>query len=252
VGKVAAAMPDLVCQICRSPRQLPYFEHEGRALLRCASCGFVHLHPLPTPDETAALYTDPYHGATTGYFAKVEKKQRRAKGRARQLAPLARPGGRFLDIGCSGGFMVAAMQAQGFEGHGLDLDREAVRYAAEHFPSSHFYNETVEEFARRGLGFDVLYSSEVIEHVVALDRFVGAIAALAAPDAVLYLTTPDISHWCRPRDLARWNAFCPPSHCVYFSPDNLQLLLDRHGFEFLRRRLSFKPGIKMFFRRRPG
>ena len=244
-------MPDPVCQVCRSAAaQRPFFSHDGRELLRCEACGFNYLHPLPTPEELGALYTDPYHGATTGYFAKVEKKMRRSEGRAGALARIARRG-RFLDVGCSGGFMAESMRKAGFESHGLDLDREAIRYAAQHFPQCRFYNEPVERFAGRGLAFDAVYSSEVIEHVVDLDRFVGAIAGLVKLGGVFYVTTPDITHWRRPRDLTRWDGYCPPSHCLYFSPATLERLMKRHGFALLRRRVSFKPGIKMVFRKAP-
>jgi len=66
---------------------------------------------------------------------------------------------------------------------------------------------------------------------------------------VLYLTTPDISHWRRPRDLTLWDGFCPPSHCIYFSPGNLTRLLVEHGFEVFRRFVAWKPGIKVLARR---
>ena len=47
----------------------------------------------------------------------------------------------------------------------------------------------------------------------------------------------------------RWDAFCPPAHCLYFNPASLIGLLARHGLELLRRRLAFKPGIKLFLRK---
>jgi SAM-dependent methyltransferase len=236
------------CQICQSAQhQEAYAQIAGHDLRRCAECGFVYLHPLPSAETRDALYRDPYQGATTGYFQKIDKKTRRSRGRARQLAAWAKPGGRFLDVGCSGGFMVEAMRDRGFEAHGLDLDAEGISWARQHFPLSHFHNEPVESFARSGLRFDAIYSSEVIEHVADVNSFIAAIAHLLAPNGILYLTTPDITHWRRPRDLSRWDAFSPPSHCLYFNPRNLPRLLKRHGLSLRRRRLSFKPGIKMIF-----
>ena len=98
--------------------------------------------------------------------------------------------------------------------------------------------------------FAAVYCSEVIEHAPDANRFVAAIAALMAPGAVLYLTTPDIRHWRRPKDIVRWDAFAPPSHCIYFSPRNLTRLLHQHGLAVFRRRLAFKPGIKLLARKR--
>jgi hypothetical protein len=70
------------------------------------------------------------------------------------------------------------------------------------------------------------------------------------PGGLLYITTPDIGHWRRPKDITTWDAFCPPSHCVYFTPKNLRLLLERHGFQVSHRRFAWKPGIKIIARRR--
>ncbi len=75
------------------------------------------------------------------------------------------------------------------------------------------------------------------------------LAAVLRPRGVLYLTTPDIDHWHRPRDLARWDAFCPPAHCLYFNPKNLARLLGAHGLTVVWRALSFKPGIKLIARK---
>ena len=98
--------------------------------------------------------------------------------------------------------------------------------------------------------FDVVYSSEVIEHVPDVRSFARTIARLLRPGGVLYITTPDLTHWSQPRDLHRRSGFGPPAHCVYFTPQSLIGLLDGAGFDLVRRRLAFKPGIKLICRRR--
>ena len=97
--------------------------------------------------------------------------------------------------------------------------------------------------------FDIVYCSEVIEHCPDVNRFMASIVALMAPGGMLFLTTPDISHWRRPRDIAEWDAFVPPEHCLYFNPSNLALLLTKHDLHIVRRRLALKPGIKVLARR---
>lgn len=236
------------CQACGGGACSHAIAHDGMDLYRCGDCGLIFLDPMPTPDELAAIYDNPYDGATTSYFAKVEKKMRRSRGRVRQLGRYVR-GGRFLDVGCSGGFVVEAAVEQGFDGYGIDPDPHSIGYARQHYPRGSYFEATMETFDAPEIGFNAVYCSEVIEHVADVNRFVAAIVRVMAPGAVLYLTTPDISHWRRPRDLRRWDAFCPPSHCLYFNPASLIGLLERHGLELLRRRLAFKPGIKLFLRK---
>ncbi len=225
--------------------------HEGLDLFSCGDCGTVFMHPLPTAEEVTRIYDDTYDGATTGYFAKVEKKIRRSRRRMRYLSRFVQ-GGAFLDIGCNGGFMVEAARERGFDAHGLDIDGVSIAYARRHYPNNTFFHGTIENFAAvpEAPRFDFVYCSEVIEHLPDAQGFAAAVAGLLRPGGVFFVTTPDTSHWRRPRDLPAWDAFCPPSHCIYFNPGSLRLLLERHGLRVVRRRLALKPGIKLICRKR--
>ncbi|MEE9302102.1 MAG: methyltransferase domain-containing protein [Alphaproteobacteria bacterium] len=240
------------CQVCCGTESRHFIHVGGMDIYECLECGLVYLHPAPTEEEIRERYNDA-KGATVCYFAKVESKMRRSRRRARHLAHMLGPGSRrrLLDVGCSGGFMVEAAREQGFEASGIDLDPVSIAYAREHYPDNHFFRGTIEEFAPGREPFDTVYCSEVVEHVPDANRFVAEIAGLMRPGAVLYLTTPDISHWRRPKNVLEWNAFVPPQHCLYFGPKNLALLLRRHGLDVFRRRIAWKPGIKLFARRRP-
>jgi SAM-dependent methyltransferase len=239
-----------ICQVCAGHGE-PWFEHDGHRLRRCPDCGLVFLDPMPDTATVDSIYNDAYSGASEGYFGKVDSKMRRCRRRAGWLAARSQRG-RFLDVGCNGGFMTEAMRERGFEALGLDPDPVSIAYAREHFPNNTFVVVTAESFEPDGVPFDAVYCSEVIEHSVDVNRFVAAIAAVMAPGAVLFLTTPDISHWRRPRELAAWDGFDPPSHCLYFNPRNLARLLARHDLEAVRRRVAFKPGIKLLVRKTQG
>ncbi|MGE0259766.1 MAG: class I SAM-dependent methyltransferase [Alphaproteobacteria bacterium] len=239
------------CPVCLAARTSSLTRANGLNVLGCRGCGTIFVHPLPSPAETRALYADAFAGATAGYFAKVETKMRRSRNRVRALRRLAPRGGRFLDVGCSGGFMVEAAREAGFAATGIDLEPPAIGYAREHFPQSAYFCGTIEEFSATSPDpFDVVYCSEVIEHVPDVRSFVGTIASLLRPGGVLYITTPNLTHWSQPRDLHRRSGFGPPAHCVYFTPRSLIGLLDGAGFDLVRRRLAFKPGIKLICRKR--
>ena len=141
-----------------------------------------------------------------------------------------------------------AARESGFEAFGIDLDPVSLSYARKHFPHNQYFHGRIEDYRDQGL-FDVIYCSEVIEHVGDANKFLAATVRLMKPGALLYLTTPDISHWRRPRDLNRWDAFCPPAHCLYFNPENLTTLLTCHGLQVIKRHWAWKPGIKFYARR---
>ena len=112
---------DPVCRACGVEACAPAVAHAGMKLYRCGGCGLVFLHPMPCAAAVAALYDDAYDGATTSYFTKVDSKMRRSRGRVRQIRRYVRAG-RFLDVGCTGGFVVEAAREQGFDAYGIDPD----------------------------------------------------------------------------------------------------------------------------------
>jgi 2-polyprenyl-3-methyl-5-hydroxy-6-metoxy-1,4-benzoquinol methylase len=79
--------------------------------------------------------------------------------------------------------------------------------------------------------------------------FCEHISKFLRPGGVLYITTPDITHWRRPRDVRRWDGFGPPAHLIYFNPKALTDLLAEFGLILVRRRVAWKPGIKLICRK---
>ncbi len=256
------ATENIHCQVCDSSDCPPLIEQGGWRYRRCADCGLVFLAPMLSDGELAALYANPDSGGTRAYFGKEASKLRRARGRVRLLADAMTGGAqarRFLDVGCSGGFMTQAALQAGFTPWGIDLDGDAVAHAEAHYPGPTYRVGGLTEFAaefaaqskdRPEKPFDAVYCSEVLEHVADANAFIGAISGLMAPGGVLYLTTPDIGHWRRPRHLPDWDVFTPPHHCLFFSAGNLRQLLARHGLDIYHRRWAFKPGLKVLARKK--
>lgn len=247
------------CPACNAVARAPYCQAQDWQLFACLACGLIYLDPMPGPTVLAALYHDAYDGAQTGYFAKSDSKLRRSLVRLRIIRRYRKTrGGNFLDIGCNGGFMVEAARRTGFTAWGIEPDAVSIDYARKHFPGNQYFHGLIADFEPKDtrkdnnaapVRFDVAYCSEVIEHVPQPQPFLRDIYRLLLPGGLLYLTSPDISHWRRPRKLTNWDAFCPPSHALYFNPKNLISLVQRCGFELVSRRPAWKPGIKLLLRR---
>ena len=234
-----------ICPACEATGARHFITHRGMELLECGSCRLVFMAEMPSGAVLEATYIEPDECGLALVHAKAASKMRRLRRRARVLARYAQGPGRFLDVGANAGFMTEAMRELGFEAHGVEPHPPSVAYAREHYPRNSYHQTFMEAFEPGGLTFSAVYCSEVIEHSPDIDGFITAIRRVMEPGAVLYLTTPDIGHWRRPRDLTSWDGFKPPSHCVYFNPGALVGFLERHGFRILRRRLAFKPGIKL-------
>jgi hypothetical protein len=82
------------------------------------------------------------------------------------------------------------------------------------------------------------------------DAFVAGLAAALAAGGLLHLVEPDIHHWRRPRDLARWPGFAPEATRFWFGARTLTRLLERHGLMLVSRRRLLRPEIDLLARRR--
>ncbi len=230
------------CRVCGTGGAAPFAEKDGYRFARCAGCGFVFLDPMPDAAELAGLYAG--EGDAIGEYPKARSRFRRARVRAvRMFRHLW--GRDALDIGCGGGFMVEAMRRVGARAAGLDIDPRAIAYASRSFPECRFFCEDVAAFERRGLAFDFVHASEVIEHVPDVNAFMAAVSRITRRGGLLYVTTPDIGHRRVPGDVASWDVFTPPRHVQFFNAASLGMLFGRHGFEARRTFFKLKPGLQM-------
>ena len=241
-------MSDPICRACGGERTGAYAEKDGYAYARCADCGFVFLEPMPAAEALAALYDGGGGVISETSYPKARSRLRRARVRAwrfgRHLA-----GRDALDIGCGGGFVAEAMRRRGARASGLDIDRQAIAYAARTFPECRFYREDMTDFAGRGLAYDFIHCSEVIEHLPDIEGFMAALAQITRPRARVYVTTPDIGHWRVPGDVTAWDVFSPPAHLQFFTRRAIAILFERHGFRLRRVYFKLKPGLQVLAER---
>jgi SAM-dependent methyltransferase len=231
------------CRACDGIISTSNGSKNGYIFWRCTGCGTITIDPFPTLAELEAFYKS--YAGTTDYTKKERSKIRRATQRIKRLKRLTK-GRRFLDVGCNYGFGVVAAHALGLDAHGIDVDSTAIasdqqRYAGR----GTFTHISVEDYAARGAKADIIYTSEVIEHVPNADSFVAAMSTILNTGGVLYLTTPDASHWRVPKDFTTWDQVIPPEHLTYFTRKGMKILLERHGFKNVRFGFNMKPGIRV-------
>ena len=98
-----------------------------------------------------------------------------------------------LDIGCGGGLLAEPVARLGAEVTAIDGSAEAIRAAAAHAKTSQlaidYQHCSAEYLAKTGCQFDLVYASEVIEHVADPDSFAEAIAAMLKPSGAVVITT---------------------------------------------------------------
>lgn len=100
---------------------------------------------------------------------------------------------RILDIGCGGGLLAEPMARLGGNVTGIDVAEAATAAAAAHAIANgldiNYKCSTAEALAASGATFDVIYASEVIEHVADRTLFIDAIASMLNPQGLVIVTT---------------------------------------------------------------
>lgn len=230
------------CPICENETAQPFGTKNGYALEKCSRCESLFVNPMPSATELSAFYQD-YH-KTAQYRSKLASKIRRAKKRIRRVRWRGK-GKSFIDVGCNVGFAVEAARQLGFDAVGVDVDEIAISEARSLFPAARFEVADVITLAAEGAVFDVVYCSEVVEHLADPRPFVAALKQILAPGGRSFITTPNIAHASLPADLMTSDEIRPPEHLLYFTPSSLTDLLADAGFRSTHLQWTNKPTLKV-------
>jgi len=213
------------CDLCGSSEKILICEYDRRlkrlTTVACKSCGLMRTDPMPTEAELAHYYSEVYRWdyqlAGSGPPRRhMSIKTRDAEQRLSLLAPVMRPGMRILDFGSGAGAFLGAAAAAGHSVLGIEPGRAFGNYARETFG----VEVIVEHWERvnQKLGpFDLITTTQVVEH---LRRPVAALrwlTSLLAPDGVLYVTVPNLLR--NPKQPFRRFHF---AHVHGFTPDVLE------------------------------
>ncbi len=112
--------------------------------------------------------------------------------RRRLLLDAVHPGDRALDLGCGEGAFTAVLAAAGAEAVGADVARAALSRAANMHPELDFRLTSIRgPLPFKDNEFDLVWASEVIEHIADTARWLSEVRRVLAPRGRLLITTPN-------------------------------------------------------------
>jgi 2-polyprenyl-3-methyl-5-hydroxy-6-metoxy-1,4-benzoquinol methylase len=142
-----------------------------------------------------------------------------------------------LDLGCGTGEMSTLLCHGRHQVIGLDISQNAMKkFGQRHFPG---IVATLEEgIPFQSESFDMLWCSEVIEHLRSPERFLAECCRILKPGGQLLLSTPNSSYYAY-RILRQlgvpWSRIQHPGHLQFFTYSSLYSLLRRQGFRLISR-----------------
>jgi SAM-dependent methyltransferase len=151
------------------------------------------------------------------------------------LLGAARPGERVLDLGCGGGRFVAALRDAGVEAIGVELAEAALERARRNVPGADLRLVRADGSLPLGHGeVDLVWCSEVLEHVPDTIAFLTEIRRVLRRDGRLLVTVPDHGRVKRTLlALTHYDAHYDPlgQHLRFYTRRSLVRVLQAAGFE---------------------
>lgn len=217
------------------------------ALKRCpvSACGLLWLDPMPVPEDLYLAYQDYYtHGdpikpvvhrlAKRVYLLLLDGILSTAgipaeRRRAQLMFVGERTPGTLLDVGCGQGAFLATMAKRGWAVTGVDFDRVAVE-AARSVHGLDVHVGTVDTIVDRGMSFDVVTASHVVEHVPDPVSFLAQCRRLLKPGGRVILKTPNANSLGSRLYGRAWRGLEPPRHLHIFTTAALEACARKAGF----------------------
>ena len=223
------------CPTCGSYERTPEMEKDHLLIVRCVSCDLVYVNPVFDEEHYRETYgsTDYQRimrdlGEASHDYRVSRFGSERVDIMARFLAPGADAPPRYLDVGCSTGFVVEAARDRGWRAEGLDLNPSAVEFGRARgldLRVGHLDDGTLKPGA-----FDAVSLFDVLEHLPDPARTVTRCATLLRPGGILFLYVPNYDSASRMLMGADAHFIWPSHHLNYYTPVTITGLLERTGF----------------------
>lgn len=143
------------------------------------------------------------------------------------------------DLGCGNGHIAGRLASLGYEVTGIDASQSGIRIAQHAYPEVNFVEALINRELPGFQPFDLVISSDVIEHLYRPSDLLEAAFALAKPGGHLLLGTPyhgylkNLAIAVTGRMDSHFSALHDGGHIKFFSVKTLSQLLTTHSFENL-------------------
>jgi 2-polyprenyl-3-methyl-5-hydroxy-6-metoxy-1,4-benzoquinol methylase len=230
----------MACLLCKSevPMKLR-FRKDGYSIQTCRECGLTQISPLPPLEVLERLYGEDYFSSEKeghGYAGYADREEEYLATFAEEIRRISAfvPRGSVLDVGCAHGYFVRAAIEAGYDAYGVDVSKSAVE-AARRRVGDRVYEGRVETAKQlHGRRFDVIYCSQLIEHVWDPVPFVCCLRDHLNEGGILVLVTPNTRSFLSLVSGRRWISFRVPEHVAYYNPHTIARLYRECACTMLR------------------
>ena len=208
----------------------------------CANCTGEFLNPQPTDEALSQIYTADYFFARDNAVDRERHAYLKSASARKTLSLLPQSlasGTSLLDIGCGTGDFLCEAANAGYQVTGVEFSPTSAAAAASRVPGR-IVCGSIDSAAFPDSSFDVVASSDVIEHVRNPLAFACEIRRILRPGGTALISTPDLESWSHKLLGRRWVDY-KVEHLYYLNRASLTFLLREAGFTSY----SFSPNVKV-------
>ena len=213
-------------------------------VVECKGCTLVFLNPMPSEQQSKALYPESYlpHQAYKSAPNRLKMLLSKLSLPNPNYEPQFSRPGRVLDIGCGSGGFLSQAKSRGWETFGVELNPSAA--ASGQNAGLDIFAGSLREAAFKDHFFDYIRLSHSLEHMVNPNETLAGIRRIIKREGKLFISVPNIAGLA-PRVFGEyWWNLALPVHIFHYSPKTLSLLLENNGFDVIKVAFnSSYPGI---------
>jgi 2-polyprenyl-3-methyl-5-hydroxy-6-metoxy-1,4-benzoquinol methylase len=211
------------CLICGNTDIIELSNYKKDHLHKCTSCGFVFSKKIPTHEELVAEYYKYERGFTLSpitvkrYNETVDDFE------------IYRKQNNILDVGAGDGHFIEIAKKRGWNAYATEFDDKAVKVIEEKGVKVKQGKLDINNY-EPGM-FDVIFSSEVLEHINDPVEEIKKFHHLLRPGGVVHVTTPNFNSFSHKYLGDKWTVFNYPEHLSYYTPKTMKSLFNGNGFK---------------------
>jgi 2-polyprenyl-3-methyl-5-hydroxy-6-metoxy-1,4-benzoquinol methylase len=221
------------CPTCGSTDARHELDKDHMQLVRCAACDLVYVSPTFDESHYKKVYaSQEYQDIVRDLGIKSHDYRVERFGRERvalMARHLAMPRPRYLDVGCSTGFVVEAARDAGWDAIGLDLNPSAIEFGSSR--GLDVRAVALEDAGFADASFDAVSLFDVLEHVLDPVSTLRACTRLLRAGGIVFLYVPNYDSASRVLMGKDAHFIWPTHHLNYYTPTTVQDLMRREGLE---------------------
>jgi 2-polyprenyl-3-methyl-5-hydroxy-6-metoxy-1,4-benzoquinol methylase len=207
-------------------------------IVECSFCTLRFTQDVPDANSISAYYKSENYISHTntskGFINRMYKfVRKRTMTEKRKLVEKITgiKKGQLLDLGSGVGSFINVMKQYEWDVTGLEPDEEARNIAKQLYQLE---LKKIEEFKKLAPGsFDAITLWQVLEHIHDLHAYMKQLKTLLKENGKLFIAVPNYTSNDAAIYKENWAAYDVPRHLYHFSPQAMQVLIEKNGLKLL-------------------